>query len=194
MQAQDISVEPQNEVAQDADDPSFVPMIRVGKVLNEGDSIPYIEFNNVYIYPEQEFKNEKQKKAYNLLVRNVKKVLPYAKQAKMMLVETYEFVLTLPPEERQAHLDYVEKSIVKEFKPKMKKLTYAQGKLLIKLIDRECGSSSYGIIQAILGKVRAGFWQVFAWSFGASLKKEYDPEGVDRVTERVVRQVEAGQI
>ena len=91
-------------------------------------------------------------------------------------------------------MKYVEKSIMKEYTPRMKKLTYAQGKLLIKLINRECSSSSYNLIQAFLGPVRAGFYQVFAWTFGASLKKQYDPEGVDRVTERVVRQVEAGQI
>ena len=76
----------------------------------------------------------------------------------------------------------------------MKKLTYAQGKLLIKLVYRECSSSSYHLIQAFLGPVRAGFYQTFAWFFGASLKKEYEPEGVDRLTERVVLQVEAGQI
>ena len=72
--------------------------------------------------------------------------------------------------------------------------TYAQGKLLIKLIYRECNSSSYNLIQAFLGPVRAGFYQAFAWAFGASLTKEYKPDGIDRVTERVVRQVEAGQI
>ena len=76
----------------------------------------------------------------------------------------------------------------------MKKLTYSQGKLLIKLIHRECNSSSYEAIQAFMGPVRASFWQVFAWTFGASLKKTYDPEGTDRLTERVVLMVEAGQI
>ncbi len=178
-----------------ADDVSFVPMIRVGKVLNEGDSIPYIEFKDVYIYPQKEFKNEKQRMAYNRLVRNVKKVLPIAKEANTIIIETYEYLQTLPDEKaRKEHMKYVEKSIMKEYTPRMKKLTYAQGKLLIKLINRECSSSSYNLIQAFLGPVRAGFYQVFAWSFGASLKKQYQPEGVDRVTERVVRQVEAGQI
>ncbi len=178
-----------------SDDASFVPMIRVGKVLNEGDSIPYIQFNDVYIYPEKEFKNEKQRRAYNILVRNVKKVLPIAKEANAIIIETYEYMQTLPNEKaRKEHMKYVEKSIMKEYTPRMKKLTYAQGKLLIKLINRECSSSSYNLIQAFLGPVRAGFYQVFAWTFGASLKKQYDPDGVDRVTERVVRQVEAGQI
>ena len=88
----------------------------------------------------------------------------------------------------------VEKSIFKEYKPRMKKLTYSQGKLLIKLIYRECNSSSYDILRAFLGPVRAGFWQAFSSVFGASLRKEYEPDGVDRLTERVVLMVEAGQI
>lgn len=177
------------------DDPSFVPMVKVGKVLNEGDSIPYIEFNNVYIYPEPVFKTEKQRTAYNNLIRNVKKVLPIAKEANAIIIETYEYLQTLPDEKaRQAHMKYVEKSIMKEYTPRMKKLTYSQGKLLIKLINRECNSSSYNLIQAFLGPVRAGFYQVFAWTYGSSLKKKYDPQGVDRVTERVVQQVEAGQL
>ena len=178
-----------------SDEPSFVPMVKVGKVLNEGDSIPYVQFNDVYIYPQQVFASKKQQRAYNNLVRNVKKVLPIAKEANAIIIETYEYMQTLPNEKaRQAHMAYVEKSIMKEYTPRMKKLTYAQGKLLIKLIHRECASSSYNLIQAFLGPVRAGFYQAFAWAFGASLKKQYEPEGVDRVTERVVRQVEAGQI
>ena len=88
----------------------------------------------------------------------------------------------------------VEKDIIKEYKPRMKKLTYAQGKLLIKLIYRECNSSTYNLIKAFLGPVRSGFYQAFAWTFGASLTKKYDPEGVDKLTERVILQVEAGQL
>lgn len=76
----------------------------------------------------------------------------------------------------------------------MKKLSYSQGKLLIKLVYRECNSSSYELINAFLGPVRAGVYQAFAWIYGASLTKKYDPEKTDRLTERVVRMVEAGQI
>ena len=95
---------------------------------------------------------------------------------------------------RDAHLKKVEQSIKQEYTTRMKKLTYSQGKLLIKLVYRECNSTSYNLIQAILGPVRAGFYQAFAWMFGASLKKQYDPNGVDRLTERVVLMVEAGQL
>ena len=88
----------------------------------------------------------------------------------------------------------VEKSLKKEYGPRMKKLTYSQGKLLIKLVYRECNSSGYELIQAFLGPVRAGMYQAFAWAFGASLMKKYDAEKTDRLTERVVRMVESGQL
>ena len=177
------------------DDPTFVPTVKVGKVLHEGDSIQYMEMNNVYVYPQLTFKNKKQAESYMRLVKNVKTVLPIAKQARQMLIETTEYLETLPDKKsKDEHIKRVEQDIFKTYKPKMKKLTYSQGKLLIKLIDRECHSSSYDVIQAFMGPIRAGFWQVFAWGFGASLKKGYDPNGVDRLTERVVLMVEAGQI
>ena len=183
------------QVLAEMDSPTFVPTVKVGKVLHEGDSIQYMEMNNVYVYPELTFKNKKQAQSYMRLVNNVKKVLPIAKEARQMLIETTEFLDMLPDEKsKNEHIKRVEEDIFRTYKPKMKKLTYSQGKLLIKLIDRECHSSSYEMIKAFMGPIRAGFWQVFAWGFGASLKKEYDPTGTDRLTERVVLMVEAGQI
>ena len=179
----------------DLDDPTFVPMVRVGKVLQGRDSIQYVELNNIYVYPKPVFKNEKQRMAYNRLVYNIKKVLPIAKEVNKIIIETYEYLETLPNKNaKDEHMKLVEKSIKKEYTPRMKKLTYSQGKLLIKLVYRECNSSSYNLVQAFLGPVKAGFYQAFAWAFGASLKKDYDPNGVDRLTERVVLQVEAGQL
>ena len=179
----------------DMDDPTFVPTVKVGKVLDKGDSIQYMEMNNVYVYPNLTFKNAKQAAAYNRLVKNVKIVLPIAKEVNQIIVETYEYLETLPDKKsKDEHMKRVEKSIFKEYKPRMKKLTYSQGKLLIKLVYRECDSRSYDIIQAFLGPIRAGFYQAFASLFGASLKKAYDAEGTDRLTERVVLMVEAGQI
>ena len=183
------------QVLAEMDSPTFVPTVKIGKVLHEGDSIQYMEMNNVYVYPELTFKNRKQAESYMRLVKNVKKVLPIAKEARQMLIETTEYLETLPDKKsKDEHIKRVEDDIWRTYKPKMKKLTYSQGKLLIKLIDRECNSSSYDMIKAFMGPVRAGFWQVFAWGFGASLKKEYDAKGVDRLTERVVLMVEAGQI
>ena len=183
------------ELMKEMDSPTFVPTVKVGKVLHEGDSIQYMEMNNIYVYPSLTFKDKKQAQSYMRLVTNVKKVLPIAKEARQMLIETTEFLDMLPDEKsKEEHIKRVEDDIFRTYKPKMKKLTYSQGKLLIKLIDRECHSSSYDMIKAFMGPIRAGFWQVFAWGFGASLKKEYDPQGVDRLTERVVLMVEAGQI
>jgi len=181
--------------AQNTDDPAFVPMVKISKTLVDGDTIQYMEMQNVYVYPEPTFKNKRQQRAYTRLVRNVKKVLPIAKEVRQILIETAEFVETIPSEkERDEHLKRVEEAVVKEYKPKMKKLTFSQGKLLIKLVDRECNSTAYEAIQAFIGPVRAGMWQAFAWMFGASLKKGYNPDGVDKLTERVVLMVEAGQL
>ncbi len=179
----------------DMDSPTFVPMVKVGKVLLGNDSIQYMELNDVWVYPEPTFKSARQRAAYNRLVYNVKKVLPIAKEVNKIIVETGDYLNTLPNKKaRDEHMKRVETDIKKEYTPRMKKLTYSQGKLLIKLVYRECNSSSYQLIQAFLGPVKAGFYQAFAWVFGASLTKQYDAGGVDRLTERVVRQVEAGQL
>ena len=189
-----VSVWAQEEET-DAGSPTFVPTVKVSKVLVGGDSIQYMEMSNVYVYPQMTFSSKRQEGAYMRLVKNVKKTLPLAKEVRMILIETAEYLETLPNDKaKQEHMKRVEQSIVKEYKPKMKKLTYSQGKLLIKLINRECNSTSYEAIQAFLGPIRAGFWQAFAWAFGASLKKEYDPDGTDRLTERVVLMVESGQL
>ncbi len=188
------SVHPEDREV-DMDSPTFVPMVKVGKVLEGGDSIQYMEMNNVYVYPELAFKDKKQAASYSRLVRNVKTVLPIAKEVNRIIIETYEYLETLPDKKsRDAHLKKVEDGIYKQYKPRMKKLTYSQGKLLIKLVYRECNSSSYDILKAFLGPIRAGFWQAFSSIFGANLNKAYDPEETDRLTERVVLMVEAGQI
>lgn len=179
----------------DMDTPTLVPMVKVGKVLHDGDSIQYVELNTLYVYPQPVFADARQRQAYNRLVANIKKVLPIAKEVNAIIIETYEFLQTLPNKKaKDEHMQRVERSIRKEYTPRMKKLTYSQGKLLIKLVYRECNSSSYQLIQVFLGPIRAGFYQAFAALFGASLTKKYDAEGVDKYTERIVRQVEAGQL
>ncbi len=175
--------------------PTLLPNVKTSKVIFEGDSIPYMEMGAVYVYPKREFKSRRQQRAYSRLVRNVKKTLPIAKEARQMMMETYEYMMTLPDEKaRQEHLKRVEDNILREYKPRMKKLTFSQGKLLIKLIHRECNSSSYEIVKAFLGPFKAGFYQTFAAIFGASLRKKWDAEGDDKLTEEVVLMVEAGQL
>ena len=179
----------------DMESPTFVPMVKVGKVQLGKDSIQYVELNDVWVFSPPIFLDAKQRASYNRLVANVKKVLPIAKEVNRIIVETGDYLGTLPNKQaRDRHMKYVEESIKKEYTPRMKKLSYSQGKLLIRLIYRETNSSSYELIQRFLGSIRAGFYQAFAWVFGASLTKRYEPEGVDRLTERVVLQVEAGQL
>lgn len=177
--------------------PKYVPDLYIGKVLMGRDSVQYIRRSEPFVkMAPLVFKNERERMAYYRLVRNVKKVLPYAKQVKMIIFETEEYLQTIPdPKERQAQVVRVEKGIKKQYYKKMKKeLTYSQGKLLIKLVDRECGQTSYEIVKAFFGPLRAGVYQTFAGLFGASLKKRYEPNGRDRLIERVVLQVESGQL
>jgi len=163
--------------------------------LEGTDTIALVNLREIYVYPEYKFKNKKEQANYNKLVRDVKRTLPYAKMVYGVLIETYEYMETLPNDKaRDAHLKRMEKELFKEYKPELKKLSFSQGKLLIKLIDRECNQSSYNLLKAYLGSFRAGFWNIFAGLFGASLKSEYDPKGKDAMTERVVVLVENGLI
>lgn len=159
----------------------------------QGDTIPYITLRNVYIYPKMKFKSKRQEKYYWKLVRDVKKTLPIAKEIRKAVLETYEYMETLPDEKsREKHIKAVEKGLKEQYTARMKKLTFSQGKLLIKLVDRECNQSSYQLVKAFMGPFKAGFYQTFAALFGASLKKEYRPEDEDKLIERVATLVENG--
>lgn len=164
-------------------------------VIEHGDTMWCYLMPEVWVYPPLKFKSEKQRRAYNRLVYNVKRVLPLAQRVNAMISETYLVLEQLPDKKsKEAHMKAVEKEIKQTYTPEMKKLTYSQGKLLIKLVDRECNQSSYEIVKAFFGPAKAAFYQVFAWTFRASLKKEYKPDTDDRLIERVVHQVESGQI
>ena len=89
--------------------PSLDPMLKLGRVLDNGDSIQYVEVNPIYVYPKPVFKNAKQRQAYNRLVANVKKVLPIAKEVNVIIQETYEYLQTLPNKKaKDEHMKYVE--------------------------------------------------------------------------------------
>jgi hypothetical protein len=167
----------------------------VKPLIERGDTMWCYLLPELWVYPPLKFKSERQRRAYNRLVYNVKKVLPIAQQVNGLIAETAETLELLPTKkQKSAHVSAVEKDIKEMYTPQMKQLTYSQGKLLIKLVDRECNQSSYEIVQAFLGPAKAAFYQVFAWTFRASLKKEYRPEEEDKLIERVVRQVETGQL
>ena len=163
--------------------------------IYQGDTIASLRLPTLYVFKPRVFKNKRKQQEYNRLVRNVKKTLPIAKEVNRAIIETYEFLQTLPDEKaREKHLSLVEKGVKEQYTPRLKKLTFSQGKLLIKLIDRESNSSSYELVKAFLGPFKAGFYQAFAAIFGSSLKKEYHPEDEDALIEQIVLQVESGQL
>lgn len=154
-----------------------------------------------YILPEfvkkapYRFPNKKKQEEYYRLIRDVKKTLPYAKEISVIIMETYEYMETLPDDKtRQKHLEKMEKYLFKTYKPKMSKLTRSQGQLLIKLVDRETNSSSYRIIDAFMGSFKAWTYNLFAGIFGNSLKKRYDAQGDDYLIERICQMYEDGLI
>jgi len=167
--------------------------VKYSPYAENGDSLMLIVLPDVPVYPPMQSGNEKQIAAYNKLIRDVKKTLPYAKMIYATLIETCEYIETLPNSKaKEAHIKQMEKDLFERYKPEMKKMTLTQGKLLIRLIDRECNQTSYEIAKAFLGPLRAAFWNFFAGMFGASLKSNWEPDEKDAEAERVVRLVEAG--
>jgi hypothetical protein len=166
-------------------------------VTEQGDTMLMIVLNNVTKYPPLKFKNKKQEEFYWRTVRDVKRCLPYAKLISETLLETYEYIETFPTQkEREAYLTKMEKEVFEQYKPELKKFTRSQGKMLIKLINRETNQSSYSILKAFLGTFRAGFWQTFGRFFGVNLKTGYNPDknSEDAIIERVCTLVEQGEL
>ncbi|MGM9855966.1 MAG: DUF4294 domain-containing protein [Muribaculaceae bacterium] len=162
-----------------------------------GDTVCMIVFNPITIYPRERFRNKKEERFYWRTVRDVRKTLPYAKLICSTLLETYEYLETFPTEkEKQDYLKQFEKEIFNQYKPVMKTFTRSQGKMLVKLINRETDQSSYNIVKAFLGTFRAGFWQTFGRFFGVNMKAGYHPEKnkEDAVIERICVRIETGQL
>lgn len=159
--------------------------------IYEGDTIPVIHMRDVYIYSPPKFKNRRTEKEYWRNVRDIKKTLPLAQEIRGVIIETYEYMQTLPDDKaRERHMKKVEKDLMSTYTPRMKQLTLRQGKMLIKLVDRECNQTGYDLIVVFRGKFRATFYQAFAALFGASLKNGYDPEGADAELEEIIWLVE----
>lgn len=166
-------------------------------VTPEGDTVLVLVMHPVTVYPPMKFKNKKQEEFYWRTVRDVRKTLPYAKLICETLIETYEYIETLPTQkEREEHLKAMEKAVFEQYKPVLKKFTKNQAKMLVKLIQRETKQSSYNILKAFLGSFRAGFWQTFGRMFGVNLKAQYRPDKdeKDAIIERVCVAVEQGQL
>ncbi|NDV69617.1 DUF4294 domain-containing protein [Dysgonomonas sp. 25] len=178
-----------------ATDSVQVPMRRQLFVIVDSDTIPLFGLRPVHIFSTRKFKSQKERLEYTKLVRDVRKTHPYARMIANSIIETYQYMETLPDEKaKQKHLEEVQKYMMDEYKPHLMKMTKNQGKILIKLIDRECNTSSYTIVKSLLGDLRAGVYNTFAGLFGNSLKTKYDPEGADAEIETIVIQLEEGSL
>lgn len=162
-----------------------------------GDTVLMTVFKDITVYPPMKFKNKKEEEFYWRTVRDVRKTLPYAKLAFNTLCETYEYIQTIPdPKERERHIKTLEKDIFDKYKPTIKGFTKGQGKVLLKLINRETNQSSYSIVKAFLGTFRAGFWQTFGRFFGMNMKQSFRPDKdrQDAIIERVATLIEQGML
>lgn len=167
----------------------------VGVSDYDGEKIPHITLPTYYAYAPLIFKNNRQQRYYDRLVRDVKKTIQLAIEIRDIIHRTEAHLATLPDKKaRNRYLDEKEKELKEIYTPRMKRLTLRQGKLLIKLIDRECDQNAYQLIKLFMGTFKAVFYQSFASLFGASLKKTYDPTGEDFLIERVVILVVNGQL
>lgn len=162
-----------------------------------GDTVAMYVFNPIHCYSPLKFKNKKDEEFYWRTVRDVRKALPYAKLAFQALCETYEYILTIPDEkEREHHLKNLERGIFEKYKPVIKKFTKTQGKILLKLINRETNQSSFNIVKAFLGSFRAGFWQLFGNFFGMNMKAGFNPDSnkEDATIDRIATLIEQGAL
>lgn len=166
-----------------------------GMVEYEGEMIPSFLYSDFYVFKPLVFKSPSQAKKYYKIANNIKKVYPLACEIQKTVNRTIAHMDSLPTKkEKDAYLKQQEKDLKAEYYPKLKKLSFAQGKLLIKLIDRQCDMTGYELIKKYMGGFKAGFYNAFASLFGASLKKEYDPDVDDRLTERAILLIESGQM
>ena len=139
------------------------------KVAYEGDSIPHIIFPTLHKHPPLKFKNARAQNKYNRLVYNVKRVLPLAKLVRQTIIETYELLELLPEKDRAAHLKRVEKGLLEQYGPRIRKLSRTQGRILVKLVDRECNNTGYAITKAFIGATRANIYQGLALCLATAL-------------------------
>lgn len=162
-----------------------------------GDTCRMTIMREFTVFPPLKFKNKKQEQFYWRTVRDVRRTLPYAKLAFQTLCETYEYIQTIPDKKtREKHLKTLEKEIFERYKPAIKGMTKNQGKVLLKLINRETDQSSYNIVKAFLGSFRAGFWQTFGRFFGMNMRAGFHPEKreEDAIIDRVATLIEQGSL
>lgn len=163
-------------------------------VIIDGDTVPSINLPEFICYADYPTNNKQQYEAWTKTKYNVKKVYPYAIIAAARLKE-YDMILNKITDEKtkKAYLKVAEKELKAEFGAQLRDLTITQGRILLKLIDRETGNTSYSILKEYRGGFQAFMWQSVAKLFGNNMKSEYDPKGDDIMIERAITLIEAGQ-
>jgi hypothetical protein len=165
------------------------------QMIKDGDTLLHSTIKEVEIYPVPRFDRRRDLRRYERLVYNLKIVYPYAILAGEKLNELNGVFVSLKSErERKEFVKQVEKELMNEFEDDLKSLTITQGRLLIKLIDRETGSTSYELVRELRGSFSAFFWQTIARIFGSNLKTQFDPEGEDKLIEQILHMIDNGQI
>jgi len=157
-----------------------------------GDSLPTIRLANQFVFNEKRFRSKKYEENYWRMVNDVRKTLPIAKEARRLLVIAYDTCQFMTNKQQRQYFKELEKQLWVKYKPQLKRFNYRQGKLLVRLIDRECSKQSYQLIKEFLGSGRAFFWQSFGALFGVSLKSEWEPDGKDKELEDICLQIEHG--
>jgi len=164
-------------------------------IVVDGDTIPILNIDEVYIWGNKAYRNSSQAKQWERLVRNVKTAYPYAKLAGIKFNEYNQKIANVKSDKvKKDMMKQAEDEIEAQFGNELKDLTITQGKILLKLIDRQTNNCSYDIVVDFRGHFRAFFYQSFARLFGYNLKVKYDPLGTDADIERIVLMIESGAI
>ncbi len=164
-------------------------------IVVEGDTIPVMYYDEVRIWGERSYRNPAESRQWERLVRNVKKAYPYAKLAGIKFNEYSQKIADVKSDKvKKTMMKQAEDEIEAQFGKELRDLTFTQGKILLKLIDRETSNSSYEIVKDFRGNFRAFFYQSFARLFGYDLKARYDPLGEDADIERIVLMIESGTL
>lgn len=163
-------------------------------IVIKGDTIPVVSLPPAKATAKRVFKNKREEKNYRRLVYHIKKAYPYAKLAGDKMREVEEEVKDMTPRERKRRMKLLEKEIKRDYEGDLMKLSFTQGRILIKLLDRETGNISYDIVKEFRGGFTAWFFQGIAKMFDYDLKSEYDPDGKDKLIEQIVQKIERGEL
>ena len=163
--------------------------------VSQNDTFYLAHLQDVWVYPKMVFTSKKQERFYWKTVRDVKRTLPLAKElAKEMQVADQQLAMLPDDKARRKWWRQYEKYLFQKYENNFRRMTASQGQMLMKLMDRESDRTSYEIIKHYRGKASANFWQFVAKLFKNDLKEGYDAADKDRIVERVINLVEAGQL